>query len=269
MALPLVGLFAAGSALAVPLVPANFTVENAVPGTSFIVPTSIAFLTDGRFLVSEKRGVVWMVSAGAKLPAPVWSAMPEVLDRSDYGLLDVAVDPDFAHNRFVYFLYSVDPDSNGAETNTYTFGRLARYQMRATGDTNVVDPATRTILMGTGWRTGPLALALSHAVGALRWGRDGSLLVTAGDGADFNSADPGGLQPSAFGTNLADPAQNIGAFRAQDITFTGSAAGAKVTSIFFGDRVVWSSSDGIDVTVFQVRVSYDQTFMSQSRSERK
>jgi hypothetical protein len=39
-------------------------------------------------------------------------------------------------------------------------------------------------------------------------------------------------------------------FRAQDITFTGSAAGAKVTSIFFGDRVVWSSSDGIDVAVF-------------------
>jgi hypothetical protein len=39
-------------------------------------------------------------------------------------------------------------------------------------------------------------------------------------------------------------------FRAQDLTFTGSAAGAKVTSIFFGDRSVWSSSDGIDVTVF-------------------
>ncbi len=39
-------------------------------------------------------------------------------------------------------------------------------------------------------------------------------------------------------------------FRAQDITFTGSATGAKVTSIFFGDRVVWSSSDGIDVSVF-------------------
>jgi hypothetical protein len=39
-------------------------------------------------------------------------------------------------------------------------------------------------------------------------------------------------------------------FRAQDVTFTGSAAAAKVTSIFFGDRVVWSSSDGIDVSVF-------------------
>lgn len=39
-------------------------------------------------------------------------------------------------------------------------------------------------------------------------------------------------------------------FRATDVTFTGSALGAKVTSIFFGDRSVWSSSDGIDVSVF-------------------
>ena len=39
-------------------------------------------------------------------------------------------------------------------------------------------------------------------------------------------------------------------FQAEDITFTGSLAASKVTSIFFGDRVVWSSSDGIDVSVF-------------------
>ncbi len=39
-------------------------------------------------------------------------------------------------------------------------------------------------------------------------------------------------------------------FKAEDVTFTGSADGAKVTSIFFGDRVVWSNSDGIDVGVF-------------------
>ena len=39
-------------------------------------------------------------------------------------------------------------------------------------------------------------------------------------------------------------------FRAQDVTFTGSAPGALVHSIFFGDRAVWSSSDGIDASVF-------------------
>ncbi len=66
-----------------------------------------------------------------------------------------------------------------------------------------------------------------------------------------------------WGMTAVSGTQNLGAagsaavkirlqhdFRAQDITFTGSAAGAKVTSIFFGDRSVWSSSDGIDVTVF-------------------
>ena len=39
-------------------------------------------------------------------------------------------------------------------------------------------------------------------------------------------------------------------FKAEDITFQGSVAGSKVTSIFFGDRVVWSNSDGIDTAVF-------------------
>ena len=39
-------------------------------------------------------------------------------------------------------------------------------------------------------------------------------------------------------------------FRAEDITFTGSLPGATVNSIFFGDRVVWSAPDGIDVSVF-------------------
>ncbi len=39
-------------------------------------------------------------------------------------------------------------------------------------------------------------------------------------------------------------------FQAEDVTFTGSAPGAMVNSIFFGDRVVWSAPDGIDVSVF-------------------
>ncbi|TNE90364.1 MAG: hypothetical protein EP330_08595 [Deltaproteobacteria bacterium] len=39
-------------------------------------------------------------------------------------------------------------------------------------------------------------------------------------------------------------------FKAEDITFVGSVAGAKVTSIFMGDRVVWANADGIDVSVF-------------------
>lgn len=55
---------------------------------------------------------------------------------------------------------------------------------------------------------------------------------------------------SASGGNAALKIRLQHDFRAQDITFTGSAAGALVHSIFFGDRAVWSSSDGIDAGVF-------------------
>ena len=72
-------------------VPANFVVENAVSGSAFVVPTGMAFLPDGRLLVAEKRGTVWMVQNGARLANAVWSSQAEVLDNGDRGLLDVGV----------------------------------------------------------------------------------------------------------------------------------------------------------------------------------
>jgi len=207
----------AGAARAV-TVPANFVVENAVPGTTFNAPTGMAFLPDGRLLVAEKQGVVWMVENGVTRAVPVWSSTNEVLNNYDRGLLDVAVDPNYEQNHYVYFLYTVDPDSDGVDTNIYAWGRLTRYQMNASGDTDVVNPASRTILMGSGWRDSPVTLYLSHTIGSLRWGRDGSLFVSEGEGANFDLPDPGGLQPDAFGPGLVDPYFDVGAFRAQDIT---------------------------------------------------
>ena len=74
-------------------VPAGFQVTNAVPGTAFTNPTGIAFLPDGRMLVAEKRGIVWVVQNGTKLSPPFWDRQNEVLNNGDRGLLDVAVDP--------------------------------------------------------------------------------------------------------------------------------------------------------------------------------
>ena len=39
-------------------------------------------------------------------------------------------------------------------------------------------------------------------------------------------------------------------FKAEDVTFEGSATGALVNTIFFGDKLVFQSSDGVPVTVF-------------------
>jgi hypothetical protein len=76
-------------------------------------------------------------------------------------------------------------------------------------------------------------------------------------------ATPGPVMDGTWGMTAVSGTDTLGAagaasvkirlqhdFRAEDVTFTGSASGAKVTSIFFGDRVVWSSSEGIDATVF-------------------
>ncbi len=204
------------AAAAVVTLPTGFTVEDAVPGAGFLVPTSIAFLPDGRMLVAEKRGRVYLVENGVKRTTPVWARENEVLDSDDRGLLCVAADPHYFVNHFIYLLYTVDPDSNGVETNSDGFGRLTRYRM-SVADSNVVDASTRTILMGVDWRHGALIASPSHSIGALRWGSDGSLLVSVGDGAQFNGMDDGGQDAAAFGANKSDPYEDIGAFRSQYI----------------------------------------------------
>jgi len=210
----LAGAMLAAAAQGAPEVPSNFVVENAVPGRNFFQPAAIAFLPDGRMLVAEKRGVVHVVENGVVHTPPLWSAENEVKVAVDGGLLGIAVHPDFATNRYVYFLYTVDPDSNGVDTDPSGYGRLTRYQVSA-GNPNALDPASRQILFGTTWSTGPVTTNSRHTSGALRWGLDGSLLVTIGDGASASVLDAGGLNPDAFGPGRANPIEDIGAFRSQ------------------------------------------------------
>jgi glucose/arabinose dehydrogenase len=221
--------------------PTGFILENAVPGVAFDTPTSIAFLPDGRLLVSEKQGNVWIVANGSKLATPFWSRTDEVLNQGDSGLLDVGVDPNFLTNRYVYFLYTVDPDTNGVDAQTAAFGRLARYQVSA-ADPNVVDYSTRAILLGRTWAEGPPTGSLTHGVGSLRWGADGSLLVSMGEGAEYVSRDPGGRDPDLFLSGRTDPYEDIGAFRAQYI----GSLGGKILRINPADGLGYPSNPFYD-----------------------
>ncbi len=198
------------------VVPAGFIAENATPSATWDTPIAIAFLPDGRYLVAEKKGVVWMVTNGVKSSVPLWDRQAEVLDVNDRGLLDIAVHPDYLQNHLVYFLYTVDPDSNGVDNNDDAYGRLTRYQVDFV-DSSVVVPSSRTILFGTTWATGPLSASPSHTVGSLKFGNDKTLIITTGDGANFDQVDPGGLDPNAFLPGRVAPAENIGAYRSQYI----------------------------------------------------
>lgn len=219
--LVIVTLVVALPAPALAALPPGFTMENLAPGQTFDVPTGIAFLPDGRLLVCEKAGRVWLVQNGLKSSHPLWQREAEVLDRDDRGLLGIAVDPHYFQNHYIYLLYTVDPDSDGVETNTVTFGRLTRYRVGFT-DSSLVDPATRAVLMGATWRDAPPTGSPTHTVGGLRWGTDGSLLLSVGDGAWASLADIGSIYPSLFGPGRADPYEDIGAFRSQ---YVGSLAG--------------------------------------------
>ena len=177
----------------------------------------LAFTPDGRLLVAEKRGVIHVIEKDVKLPVPFLDLESEVLGDEDRGLLGIAVDPDFAENGHVYLLYTVDPHADESESiGEPSFGRLTRYSADP-ANPNTADPASRLVLLGHGWQDGIPSLYHSHAVGCLRFGEDGSLLVSAGDGAHADGVDPGGRDPAGFVAGRFPSAEDIGAFRSQSI----------------------------------------------------
>ena len=79
-------------------------------------PWGLAFLPDGRMLVTQKAGALVIVSAdGRSVGAPL-AGVPTVAASGQGGLLDVAIDPDFATDPWVYLSYA-EPGS-GAQAGT-------------------------------------------------------------------------------------------------------------------------------------------------------
>src|SRR5262245_45693364 len=68
-------------------------------------PWAVAFLPDGRKLVTERRGQLRIVEADGRLSEPL-GGVPAVQARGQGGLLDVVLDPQFASNRRLYLSYA-------------------------------------------------------------------------------------------------------------------------------------------------------------------
>ncbi len=86
-------------------------------------PWGIAVLPDGSMLVTEKKGDLRLVSADGELSDPI-GGVPEVDDRRQGGLLDVALDPGFAENRLVYLSFA-EPGEGGTTSTAVARGRLS------------------------------------------------------------------------------------------------------------------------------------------------
>lgn len=86
-------------------------------------PWALAFLPEGRFLVTEKGGSMRVIQPDGQVGAPL-AGVPLVAARGQGGLLDVVPDGDFARNRALYFCFS-EPGPGGANSTALARARLS------------------------------------------------------------------------------------------------------------------------------------------------
>jgi len=133
-------------------------------------PWGLAFLPDGRMLVTEKPGKLRIVTKDGTKSEPL-KGVPEVAAGGQGGLLDVALDPKFAENGLVYLSFS-EPGEGGAGTS------VARGKLGADGLENV------EVI----FRQKPKVSGGNHFGSRLAFSPDGKLFVTTGDRFKFEPA---------------------------------------------------------------------------------
>ena len=128
-------------------------------------PWGLAFLPDGRMLVTERPGRLRLVGTDGKLSAPI-TGVPNVAGRGQGGLLDVVPDPGFAQNRTIYLSFA-EPRSGGTGTS------VARARLNERG----------TALEGTKviFQQMPTIASNMHFGSRLVFDQTGALFVTVGD----------------------------------------------------------------------------------------
>ena len=132
-------------------------------------PWGLAFLPDGRLLVTERPGRMRIVAADGK-PGPPLPGLPAVVADGQGGLLDVALDPRFASNRLVYWSYS-EAAANGDGNST----AVARARLDG------APGAERLAEVQLIFRQLPKVASKLHFGSRLAFGTDGRLFITLGD----------------------------------------------------------------------------------------
>ena len=138
-------------------------VRSTVVASGLEHPWGLAFLPDGRMLVTERPGRLRIVGPDGKISPPL-AGVPKVVVGGQAGLLDVELSPTFAQDRLVYLSYS-EPGEGGAGT-AVARGRL--------GDDGLENAQVI-------WRQTPKVSGNNHWGSRLAFTRDGMLFVTVGD----------------------------------------------------------------------------------------
>lgn len=155
-----------------PLIPSEkhaFRVTTLVTGLEN--PWSVAFLPDGRMLVTERAGRLRLGGPNFRLMPQAIEGLPEIVEQGQGGLFDVALHPQYAQNGWVYWAYNA-PGPGGWGT-AVARGKLIGQRMTEVQVLFSMQPKTR---------------ASQHFGGRIVFDKAGMLYLTLGDRGDKDRA---------------------------------------------------------------------------------
>ncbi|WP_128548267.1 PQQ-dependent sugar dehydrogenase [Larkinella soli] len=132
-------------------------------------PWGITTLPDGRFLITQKEGTLKIVSADGKVSGNI-TGLPTVNANGQGGLLGVRVDPAFAQNRMVYWVFS-EPLAEGNLT-AVAKGKLSADEKKIEGATVI-------------YRAAPAYKGTLHYGGRILFDRNNNLIISTGERSDL------------------------------------------------------------------------------------
>ena len=163
--------FAALTAFTGPVLAAA-DLQTVAVARGLVNPWALAFLPDGRMLVTERPGRMRIVGADGKLGPPL-PGLPAVAAEGQGGLLDVVLDPKFSATHWVYWSYSepaAAPNSDNLNGTAVARGRLD-------GPTGAERLADVQVI----FRQLPKVASRLHFGARLAFAPDGRLFVTLGE----------------------------------------------------------------------------------------
>ena len=177
-----------------------FAVQTVTTGLAS--PWSLAFLPDGKMLVTEMQGTLRLVTKEGVHTAV--AGVPPVKTVAAQGFHDIVLDPDFAHNRLVYFSYFAPPpgEAAGFWPNEFAYDRVFNVSVAERRRMRLgMEQVARARLSDDESRLENVAVILQGAERRLAFAPDGTLYATGADRFRFYNSDLSGGR-NGYETNV-------------------------------------------------------------------
>jgi len=207
-------------------IPPGFVLDTVVSGLH--EPTSFAFAADGRIFISERAGAVRVVENGELLHEPFVNLDHEINSEGTRGLMGIALHPNFPRTPYLYMAYVYDPpEVIGYDPAGARVSRLLRVEANP-ADSNVHRPDGFYVMLGSNSTFENIgnpkegdkppfscldeggepvrdclpAESLAHTIDDVRFGPDGALYVSNGDGTTNGKGNMRALDVDSLGGKI-------------------------------------------------------------------